>query len=54
MIVGGGCIGISSSSALVFRDDFALLPFVLLFPDLIGSGTARRSDTVLSGGLQSK
>lgn len=57
MIVGGGCMGISSSSGPGFRDVFPLPPcldFVLLFPDLTGSGGARRSDTMLSGGLQSK
>lgn len=57
MIVGGGCMGITPSSGSGFRDDLALPPcldFALLFPDLIGSGGARRNDKVFSGGLQSK
>lgn len=55
MMVGGGCMGISSSSGPGFRDALVFprsLGFPLVFPGLVGSGGALRSDAILSGGLQ--
>jgi hypothetical protein len=52
MMVGGGCIGISSSGS-GFRDALVFpwcVDFLLDFPALIGSGGALRSDAILSGG----
>lgn len=57
MMVGGGCMGIPSSSGRGFRDVLAFprcFGFPLGFPGLIGSGGALRSDVTLSGGLQSR